>query len=571
MFIMKSIGLILSAMIICCVSCSSMNLSKKAEEALALNRWDLAVARYSQLCKKNPDDLACLQKYHYAKVKAAHHHYEKAEILLKNMYNEEALVEIEVAADLLPGDSSIQDKLKEIRNYIIKEKKADMNVVPTPEKSAIILSGFEEPALNLATDEPIDMFFDNVSLKTILQTMSKVASINIVFDADLEDRSITINLKKVSFLDALKLLATISNNSYKIINPSTVLIYPTTQQKVEYYQESFAKVFFVSHADVEDIARALRGALGLKFISTDKNLSIIVIKDTLQRLKSAEKLISIYDKPRPEVIIEVEIIELNRNKMHEYGLQIASQGSQGIETSLVPDDEIRLDPGPILSRSQFVLVNMPSLTFRLIKSSSDASLIASLPLRTVQGQTGRVRFGQEVPVPQTTFAPIAQGGVNQQPITSFIYRNIGINIDVTPHVHLNNDITLDVAIESSSLAGQGYGGIPIFGTSRVEKSIRLQENETSIIAGLQKEELRTIMEGIPGLSDLPGIGKLFSRNSKTVGEIEIILALTPHLISSLQLSPDDFQTFRIEEGPGKNIPVMRPQLPIPDKQNEENY
>ena len=540
-------------MIFICANCSSIKLSKKAEESYKLGKWDAAVAYYSQLCKKSPEDLQCLQRYQQAKIQAAHNHLEKANL------------EMEIAADLLPSDPTIQEKLKEIRNKITKMKFANYKNEEEQKSKSIILTNIQEPKLELINDEPIDITFENIPLKTIIQTLGKVSSINIVIDPDVENKYLSFNLKKIKFLDAIEVICALSNNSFKILNPSTVLVYPNNKEKQEQYQDEYAKVFFISNADVEDIGRTLKNSIGIKNVSVDKNLNIIVVKDTLSRIKSAEKIISIYDKPRPEVIIEVEIVELNRNRMDEYGLQISSKGKQGIETSLEPEQEIKLDPGPILSRSQFVLINMPSLTFRLIKSSSDAHLIASLPLRTIQGQTGRVRFGQEVPVPQTTFAPIAQGGVNQQPITSFIYRNIGINIDITPHVHLNNEITLHVAIESSAIAGQGYGGIPIFGTSRVEKSIRLKENETTIIAGLQKEELHNFSEGIPGLNAIPTLGKLFSHNSKSKAEIEIVLALTPHIINSLQLSTDDLHPVQMNKELESEPPLIRKNIYAPNE------
>jgi general secretion pathway protein D len=556
-------------LILLCANCSSIKLAKKAEESFRDKKWDAAVAYYSQLCKKYPGDLQCLKKYQFAKIQAAHDHLERAEILSKNEYFQDALIEMEIAADLFPTDPVIQDKLAKIRNEIFKNKdeKTRDNKEST---SSIILTQMSEPQLNLAGNEPIDMIFENIPLKTVMQTLAKVSSINIILDPDVENKNISINLKKIQFLDALDVISNITNCAYKILNPTTLIIYPNTEDKREYYQDEYAKIFFISHADVEDLARILRTSIGIKYVSADKNLNIIVIKDSLQRIRAAEKIIKIYDKPKPEVIIEVEIVELNKNKMNEYGLQIASKGNQGIQTSLVPDQEIRLDPAPILSRSHFVLVNLPTLTFRLIKTSSDARLIASLPLRTIQGQTGRVRFGQEVPVPQTTFAPIAQGGVNQQPITSFIYRNIGINIDITPHVHLNNEVTLDVIIESSSVAGQGYGGVPIFGTSRVEKSIRLKENETSIIAGLQKEEIRSVMEGIPGISQIPTIGKLFARNSKSKDEVEIVLALTPHILNAVEPSSDDLQSIKVEKELQDFAPALNKKLPIPneDKQYE---
>lgn len=563
---LKLLSIVLMSFV--CVNCSSIKLSKKAEESFKLGKWDAAVAYYSQLCKKSPEDLQCLQRYQHAKIQASHNHFEKANILANNKYYEEALIEMEIAADLLPSDPTIQEKLKDIRNEIAKMKIANYKTEEEQKSKSIILTNIEEPKLELINDEPIDITFENIPLKTIIQTLGKVSSINIVIDPDVENKYLSFNLKKIKFLDAIEIICTLSNNSYKILNSTTVLIYPDNKEKQEQYQDEYAKVFFISNADVEDIARTLRTSIEMKNVSADKNLNIIVVKDTLSRIKSAEKIISIYDKPIPEVIIEVEIVELNRNRMDEYGLQIASKGKQGIETSLEPEQEIKLDPGPILSRSQFVLINMPSLTFRLIKSSSDAHLIASLPLRTIQGQTGRVRFGQEVPVPQTTFAPIAQGGVNQQPITSFIYRNIGINIDITPHVHLNNEITLDVVIESSAISGQGYGGIPIFGTSRVEKSIRLKENETTIIAGLQKEELHNFYEGIPGLSSIPAIGKIFSHNSKSKVEVEIVLALTPHIINPMQLSSDDFHPVQMNKKSESEAPLI-PKNTYAPNENEK--
>jgi general secretion pathway protein D len=166
-------------------------------------------------------------------------------------------------------------------------------------------------------------------------------------------------------------------------------------------------------------------------------------------------------------------------------------------------------------------------------------LLASLPLRTVVGETGRVRFGSQVPVPQTTFAPIATGGVNQQPITSFVYRDVGINIDITPRVHYNGDVTMEVIIESSSISGTGFANLPQFSTSRVEKTIRLKEGETNIIAGLIRDEERTSMRGLPALGKVPILGKIFAANEKEVKETDVVLTLSPHIIRNLNITPDD--------------------------------
>ena len=189
------------------------------------------------------------------------------------------------------------------------------------------------------------------------------------------------------------------------------------------------------------------------------------------------------------------------------------------------------------------------------------------------GETGRVRFGSQVPVPQTTFAPIATGGVNQQPITSFIYRDVGINIDITPRVHLDGDVTMETIIESSSIQGTGYANLPKFSTSRVEKTIRLKQGETSIVAGLVRDEERIGMKGLPGLASIPIIGKMFAANEKEVIETDVVLALSPHIVRKINVTPDDEKMIwlGIEENQGTGgsfRPYNYPQ-PNPNEQNEE--
>jgi general secretion pathway protein D len=261
--------------------------------------------------------------------------------------------------------------------------------------------------------------------------------------------------------------------------------------------------------------------------------------------------------------VDVELLEINRSNLQQYGLQIHSPGEDGITTTLATDPEkLRLEPGPVVSRSNFFITNFPQATLRLLKSTSDSKLLANLPLRTVVGETGRVRFGNQVPVPQTTFAPIATGGVNQQPITSFLYRDIGINIDITPRVHRNREVTLEVIIESTAVSGSGFGNLPQFSASRVEKTIRLKEGETNIIAGLIRDEERTALKGIPGLAEIPFLGKLFASNEKEVRETDIVLALSPHVVRNLTITPDDEKMLwlGIEEQQGN---TYRPYQPVP--------
>ena len=156
----------------------------------------------------------------------------------------------------------------------------------------------------------------------------------------------------------------------------------------------------------------------------------------------------------------------------------------------------------------------------------------------------KASFGEEVPVPVTIFAPIATGGVAQQPVTSFNYRNIGVNIEITPRMHHNDDVSLTLKIEVSSLSGTGFGGLPTFGNRTIDTVIRLRDGETNMLAGLIRDDEREVLDGVPGLSDLPIVGRLFGKTHKETQQTDIILTLTPHIVRVLDLNEADLRPFR---------------------------
>ncbi len=381
---------------------------------------------------------------------------------------------------------------------------------------------------------------------------------------------VSFDFANTTFLQSLDTVLTSTQNFFKAIGKNTIMIAPDNPQKRAEYEESVSRTFYLSNADVEEIARVLRNVLGIQMIATNTRLNTVTVKDRITRVIAAEKVVNQLDKSKPEVVVDVEILEVYRNRLQQYGLQIHSEGVEGIETNLTTKPkELRLDPAPIISRSNFFITNFPQVTFRLLKQDSNSKLLASLPLRSVVGETGRVRFGSQVPVPQTTFAPIATGGVNQQPITSFIYRDVGINIDITPRVHYNGEVTMEVIIESSSISGTGFANLPQFSTSRVEKTIRLKEGETNIIAGLIRDEERTSMRGLPVLSKVPVLGKLFAANEKEVHETDVVLALSPHIIRTLDIKPEDQKMLWLgiegQQTPG----IYRPYTPVTPNIEEE--
>src|SRR5204863_3061666 len=178
----------------------------------------------------------------------------------------------------------------------------------------------------------------------------------------------------------------------------------------------------------------------------------------------------------------------------------------------------------------------------------------------------KAAFGEQVPVPSTTFAPLATGGAPQQPITSFVYQNIGVNIDITPRTHHDDDVTLAIRVQVSSISGTGFGGLPTFGNREINTVIRLRDGETNMLAGLIRDDERHSLDGVPGLSDIPVVGRLFAHNVKTTEQSDIILTLTPHIIRVLDLTADDLRPFRVGRdsiGPLGELPLPPVEPPKP--------
>ncbi len=218
-----------------------------------------------------------------------------------------------------------------------------------------------------------------------------------------------------------------------------------------------------------------------------------------------------------------------------------------------------------LTSAGVFLSGVPALYYRLMKGDTNTRVLANPQLRTMDGVAAQARFGDRVPGARPpTFTPIATGGVPQQPVTSFNYENIGVNIDLTPRTHHDDDVSLQLKVEVSSISGTGYAGLPTFGNRSVSSVIRLKDGETSILAGLIRDDERTTLEGVAGISQLPIIGRLFGRTKKERQETDIIVTLTPHIIRILDLSDVDLRPFRIGRDSGGRCPRLPSDTPPRD-------
>jgi general secretion pathway protein D len=550
----------------CAATVTSM---RKGELAEQRQDYDRAIVEYTEAQRRHPADATIRLSLERAKLRAADAHFVRGRRASSLGKLDEALIEFQIASQLNPANTAMDDAVREtrtkLRTKIAVAREGKTQLESLVERSREV----QQPGLEVPPDIklPESLSFRDASSRDVFTALARFAEVNVIFDPAFRDTQLSLDLRRSTFDQALASVAASTHNFYRVTAPRTVTIVPDTTAKRLEYEEEVVRTFFLSNADIKETIDLLRIVVDARRIAPTAAANALTIKDTPERVAAAGRIIAAIDKARPEVAIEVEVLEVNRSKMKEYGLQIASPGTAGIDGSLDANRTgLSLQEVQTLSSAGVFLSNVPALFYRLLKSDTNTRTLANPQLRTSEGMPAQARFGDRVPVPSTTFSPIATGGVNQQPITSFSYENIGVNIDITPRIHHDDDVSLALKVEVSALSGTGYGGLPTFGNRSVNSLIRLRDGETSVLGGLIRDDERQVLEGVPGLSDIPLIGRLFAHTRKETQETDIIITLTPHIIRVLELTESDLRPFRVTRDAGSGplgAPFLEPQKDEP--------
>lgn len=543
-------ALVLVAVLAITAGCATATGMRRGRQAELAQDFDRAVVEYTRLARANPSNTDARLALERAKLRAAQDHAVRGRRLAGLERYDEAVLEYQVASELNPTDAQVVEALRDVRHKL--RTKLAVTRAGRTELESLIERTRDLPAPGLELPDGVKLpgslvFGNGATARAVFLTVGRFANISTIFDAAFRDQPLNIDLRNATLADALTALTASTHTFYRITAPRTITIIPDTPAKRREYEELVIRTFFLSNADMKETIDLLRIVVDIRQISPVSATNSISIKDTPERVAAAARLINAIDKARPEVVIDVELLEVDRTKLRDYGLQIASPGSPGISgVADVNRDDFRLASLRSLTAADVFLSGIPGLYYRLLKNDAATRTLANPHLRTAEGLTATARFGEEVPVPVTTFAPIAAGGVNTQPITSYTYRNVGVNIDITPRLHHDDDVTLSLKVTLSSLgSSSGFGGLPTFGNREITTTIRLKDGETNMLAGLIRDEERTVLAGIPGLSDIPILGRLFASTHRETQQTDIILTLTPHIVRVLDLTEADLRPFRL--------------------------
>jgi general secretion pathway protein D len=560
--------------------CAASAALSRGREAERRQEYDAAVAEYTRVVRLKPDDPNARLALERAKLRAAMDHFQRGRRLDAVGRYDQALVEYEAAAELNPSSAEFDEAVRETRNRL--RAKIAVSREGKTELQALIdrTRDLPAPGLDLPADTkmPESLFFPNTSSRNVFLAIAKIAGISIGFDPTFREAPVTVDLRNATLRDALNAVGDQTRTFYRVTAPRTVLVIPDTPAKRREFEEEVVRVFYLSNADLKETMDLLRMVLDARRISPVTGTNALTVKDTPERIDAASRLLAAIDKARPEVIIDVELLEVDRTRLNEYGLQLASPGSAGLDGSIGIASESGSTTAPptvslrslrSLTQADVLLANLPNLYYRLLKTDSNTRTLANPQLRTMEGVTAQARFGEQVPIPITTFSPVAAGGLPIQPTTSFDYRNIGVNIDITPRTHHDDQVSLVLRVQVQSISGSGFGGLPTFGNREINTQIRLKDGETNMLAGLIRDDERRVVEGIPGLSDIPVIGRMFAHTRTETQQTDIILTLTPHIIRVLDVSEEDLRAFKVGRDAGSPLGGDLPpalDLPLPQPQ-----
>lgn len=408
-------------------------------------------------------------------------------------------------------------------------------------------------ALSAALSKPITLDFRDIQIKQVFDVIARTAGVNFVFDKDVRsDTRVTIMVRNASIDEVMKLILTTNQLERKLLNDNTLMIYPDTPAKARDYQDLVTRSFYLSNADVKQAQTLIRTLVKTKDIFVDEKLNLVIIKDTPNAVRLAERLIESLDMAEPEVMLDVEVLEVTRSRLLELGLRFPDQIGYGrlqndLTTTIVNNGVTQTNtvPGGSLAEGYIDLRNRqgltsfianPAVTLNLRSEAGDGNTLANPRIRVKNREKAKIHIGDKLPVFTTTST--ANVGV----AASVSYLDVGLKLDVEPNVYLEDEVAIKVNLEVSSVSREVTGPANSLayqiGTRSASTVLRLRDGETQVLAGLISDEERSSANRLPGLGDIPAVGRLFSSQRDNNSKTEIVLLITPRIVRNIA-RPDE--------------------------------
>ena len=537
---------------------SARVLYDKGADAEARQNYEQAFDYYKQAYNQKPKDLRYRASYERSRFYAAASHVHRGQILRDNGKLDEALLEFQKGLEIDPSSFIAQQELRRTEQ-MIKEAQNPQPQASGP--SATPLRRRLESALG-----PVELApFSNVPItlkvteksNVIYETVGKLAGINVLFDPDYTGRQVRIELNGVTLEDALEIISFETKTFWRPVTPNTIFVAQDNPAKRKELEQNVIKTFYLSNlsqpTELQDVVNAMRTILEVSRIQQLPSQGAIVVRGTPDQMALAQKLVDDLDKAKPEVLIEVAVMQVSHDKMHTLGINPPTSVSvqlqnnlnattptttvtNGVSTATATTSNgsgINLNTLGNLNATDFQ-VTIPPATATALLSDTNTKIIQNPQIRALDGQKATLKIGDRVPVATGSFQP-GIGGVGINPLvnTQFQYLDVGVNIDLTPRVHAGREVSLKMSLDVSAVTSTvSIGGInqPVIGQRKIEHEIRLKDGEVNLLGGIMEDQQTKALTGIPGLAQIPILKYLFSQTNTDHRQNEIVFVLIPHIV-----------------------------------------
>src|SRR5215510_4106360 len=496
---------------ICLTGCAAKKAYERGLHAEVTKNFDTAMTEYKAAFDKDPQNLEFRLKYEQARYNAAFAHFEAGRRAFEKEDYPTAKMEFTRVLEIDPSHPLAEQQLEKTN--------------------------------------PVDIHMASQNSRTAFETLAELAGLKVIFDPDFRGTRIPIELNKVDIFEALDILALQTRSFWKPVNKTTILISPDNQKIRRDYDDLILKTFYLSNSvtatEITEAITALRTLLNMRYLAQSTSMNAIIVRDTADRIAIAEKIIEDLDKAKSEVLVDAMVLEVDRSMLRQLGILPPQQTTLSFiggdvatttsgtttTTTTTTSNTITLRALPTINSGSFA-ITIPPTTAQFLAQSSKTKLIQNPSVRATDGKLATIRIGSQVPIASGSFQP-AFVGATGTPVVNFQFVDVGVNLDITPRVLLNREVSMTVQVQVRAVAGdRNIGGVtqPVLTNRQIQHEIRLAEGETNILGGLITDTEQASLQGLPGLKNIPLLKYFFSQDSKTRDQTEIIIMLTPHIL-----------------------------------------
>lgn len=574
------LGMAGASLMFCCACTPASSAYRQGRKAELQKDYDTAVVDFDKALQTQPDNPLFEIHEKDARARASHFHYERGKRDLLQYRENDAAAEFQKAISIDPTDESAGQELARLVAKQAIEAKARQKALKNSMKTratTVTTGGVE---LNELSAEPIAHLHISADSRKVFETLGKLANLNVVFYHDFQPRPISLDLTNIKIADAIEVAADEANVFWKPVTPNTILIIPDTPNNRRMLENQVLKTVYLSNpltpADRTAILSALKQVVGVQQVFDNPESNSIIIRDTPAKVAAATQLIRSLDLGKAEVLVDITVFEADRDRLNDLGLYpvpLSGLGNgnvlgalgynpPGLAAGTIPT--LALNQLGKLTTKDFSIV-LPGIQANAVLSDNRTHILQNPQVRVTDGMTAKVKIGEKVPIATGSFGvptgvASQTGGFGLLANTQFQYQDVGVDLDITPHVSTNGEISLhakiDISAEGSSV---NIGGIeePTFTQRSIEHDIRLKEGEASLLGGLIQTQTIRITSGLPGLADIPILKYFVSDNSTETQETEVMIMMTPRVVR-LPESPSE-ATASLS---GSSVPgAARPMLP----------